>query len=324
MKSDPFSTVIVDEAARANPLDLNIPLTSAKRRVILVGDHRQLPHMIDKSIQDNLADDEDIAVDYHSHLKDSLFERLYIKLKELEKKDGIRRVITLDTQYRMHPIIGDFISRTFYEREGDPKISSGIPAEKLTHDIQKYKNKVAVSINIPNSMGKEDKYHGSAYRLIEASKSIKIAKDILDENPTLTVGVITFYSKQVEELYIEAKHKNLVEIDEEDNFTIVKEYAKTQNQEERFRIGSVDAFQGKEFDVVILSLVRSNSERTVKRKYGFLTSYNRLNVAMSRAKKLLIAVGDENMFKSKMAEKSVYGLYAFYNELIGSEHGISL
>ena len=324
MKSDPFDTVIVDEAARANPLDLNIPLTSAKRRVVLVGDHRQLPHMIDENIQNNLVDNKDIALDYRSHLEDSLFERLYTKLKELEKKDGIRRVVTLDTQYRMHPVIGDFISRTFYEREGDPKISSGIPAEQLTHRIHKYKNKVAVSIDIPNSMGQEDKYNGSTYRLIEARESIKVAKDILDEDPALTVGVITFYSKQVEELYIEAEHKNLVERDEENNFTIVKEYAKTQNQEERFRIGSVDAFQGKEFDVVILSLVRSNTKSTVKSKYGFLTSYNRLNVAMSRAKKLLIAVGDEHMFKNKLAEESVYGLYAFYNELIGSEHGISL
>ena len=324
MKSDPFDTVIVDEAARANPLDLNIPLTSAKRRVVLVGDHRQLPHMIDESIQNNLADDGDIASDYSSHLTDSLFERLYIKLKELEKKDGIRRVITLDTQYRMHPAIGDFISRTFYEREGDPKISSGIPAEQLTHNIQKYKNKVAVSINIPNSMGKEDKYKGSTYRLIEARESISTAKEILDEDPTLTVGVITFYSKQVDELYIEAEHRNMVEKDEENNFTIVKEYAKTQNQEERFRIGSVDAFQGKEFDVVILSLVRSNNKSTVKSKYGFLTSYNRLNVAMSRAKQLLIAVGDASMFKGNLAKESVYGLYAFYNELIGSEHGISL
>lgn len=323
-KPDSFDTVIVDEAARANPLDLNIPLTSAKRRVVLVGDHRQLPHMIDENIQNNLADDEDIALDYRSHLKDSLFERLYTKLKELEKKDGIRRVVTLDTQYRMHPVIGDFISRTFYEREGDPKISSGIPAEKLTHNIQKYKNKVAVSINTPNSMGKEAKYHGSTYRLIEARESIKVAKEILDEDPSLTVGVITFYSKQVEELYIEAEHKNLVEKDDEHNFTIAKEYAKTQDQEERFRIGSVDTFQGKEFDVVILSLVRSNTKSTVKSKYGFLTSYNRLNVAMSRAKKLLIAVGDENMFKNKMAEEFVYGLYAFYNELIGSEYGISL
>jgi DNA polymerase III delta prime subunit len=324
IKADPFNTVIVDEAARANPLDLNIPLTSAKRRIVLVGDHRQLPHIIDDSIQNDLADDPDIAKDYRSHLEDSLFERLFTKLKELEKKDGIKRVVTLNTQYRMHPVLGNFISKTFYEKEGDPQILSGISADKLIHGIDKYKDKVAVSINIPNNMGKEEKYKGSTYRTVEAKKAIKVAKEILDEDPTLTVGVITFYSKQVEELYYEALHNNLVEKDEDDNYQIIKEYAKNQNQEERFRIGSVDAFQGKEFDVVILSLVRSNKNSTVKGKFGFLTSYNRLNVAMSRAKKLLITVGDEKMFKDNFAKEYVYGLYAFYKELIGGNNGISI
>lgn len=324
LKADPFDTVIVDEAARANPLDLNIPLTSAKRRIVLVGDHRQLPHLIDDSIQSDLASDEDLAKDYRSHLQDSLFERLFTKLKELEKKDGIKRVVTLDTQYRMHPFIGDFVSKTFYEREGDPHISSGTPGDNLIHGLSKYNGKVAVSINIPNSRGKEEKYKGSTFRSIEAKEAIKIAKEILDEDPKLTVGVITFYSKQVEELYYEALHNGLAEKDEDNNFQIVKEYVKNHNQEERFRIGSVDAFQGKEFDVVILSLVRSNDKSTAKGRFGFLTSYNRLNVAMSRAKKLLISVGDEKMFRDEMAEKYVYGLYAFYKELIGGSNGISL
>ena len=62
-------------------------------------------------------------------------------------------------------------------------------------------------------MGKEEKYKGSTYRLIEAKESINTAKEILDEDPTLTVGVITFYSKQVDELYIEAEHRNMVESD---------------------------------------------------------------------------------------------------------------
>lgn len=324
MRPDPFDTVIVDEAARATPLDLFIPLTSAKRRIVLVGDHRQLPHIVDDSIQSDLADDADIAENYRSEFEDSLFERLFTKLKKLEEQDGFPRVVTLDIQYRMHPIIGDFISRTFYEREGDPKISSGTPTDKLIHGISKYNDKVAVSINIPNSRGKEEKSKGSTYRTIEAKEAIRVAKEILDEDPTLTVGVITFYSKQVEELYFEAQHNNLAEKDEDNEYQIIKEYVKTQNQEERFRIGSVDAFQGKEFDVVILSLVRSNDKSTAKSKFGFLTSYNRLNVAMSRAKKLLIAVGDEKMFKDDMAKESVYGLYAFYKELIGGNNGISL
>jgi hypothetical protein len=329
IKPDPFDTVIVDEAARANPLDLLIPLTSAKRRIVLVGDHRQLPHIVDNAIQKELEEDESAAKDVSKFLKDSLFERFYNILKKLNEKDGVQRVVTLNTQYRMHPVIGDFISKTFYEKYGDPKINSGTPAEKLTHNIPQYQKKVAVSINIPNIKGEEKKQSGSTFRPIEAKEAIRRAKEILDSDPSVSVGIITFYSRQVEELFTEAEKLGMTEKNESGEYVITKPYQKTMKAEERFRIGSVDAFQGKEFDVVILSLVRSNtiqikSHLDIRKKYGFLTSYNRLNVAMSRAKKLIIAVGDEDMFKIQQAEEHIFGLYAFYKELINTDYGLSI
>lgn len=329
IKSTPFDTVIVDEAARANPLDLLIPLTSAERRIVLVGDHRQLPHIVDAAIEKELEDDPLSGENVSQFLKDSLFERFYKTLKKLQKKDGIQRVVTLNLQYRMHPKIGDFISRTFYEQYGDPKINSGTSAEKLTHNILEYKDKVAVSINIPNIKGNEKKQSGSIFRSVEAKEAIRRAKKILDLDPSLSVGVITFYSRQVTELYLEAQKSGMAIKDDNGNYVITKPYQKTMNAEERFRIGSVDAFQGKEFDVVILSLVRSNRitikvAKDVRNKYGFLTSYNRLNVAMSRAKKLLMVIGDEEMFKIDEAKTHVFGLYAFYNELIKSDYGLSI
>lgn len=329
IKPDPFDTVIVDEAARANPLDLLIPLTSAKRRIVLVGDHRQLPHIVDDAIQKELEEDENAAKNISKYLEESLFERFYTILKKLQQKDGIQRVVTLNTQYRMHPVIGDFISKTFYEKYGDPKINSGTAAEKLTHNILAYKNKVAVSINIPNIKGDEKKQSGSTYRPIEAKEAIRKAKEILDNDPLLTVGVITFYSRQVTELFIEAEKAGMAEKNESGDYIITKAYQKTMKAEERFRIGSVDAFQGKEFDVVILSLVRSNnfqikSTYDIRKKFGFLTSYNRLNVAMSRAKKLIMVIGDEDMFRIEQAEEHIFGLYAFYKELINSDNGLSI
>ena len=60
----------------------------------------------------------------------------------------------------------------------------------------------------------------------------------------------------------------------------------------RISVGTVDAFQGKEFDVVILSAVRSNQETEMNKRVGFLNNNNRLCVAFSRAKRLLITVGD--------------------------------
>jgi hypothetical protein len=329
IKPDPFDTVIVDEAARANPLDLLIPLTSAKRRIVMVGDHRQLPHIVDNAIQKDLEEAEFAAKNVSKFLKDSLFERFYTILKNLHEKDGIQRVVTLNTQYRMHPVIGDFISKTFYEKYGDPKINSGTPAEKLKHGIYEYDSNVAVSVNIPNIKGSEKKQNGSTFRQIEAKEAIRRAKEILDSDPSMSVGVITFYRRQVSELMTEAEKQEMTEKDNNGEYIISKRYQKTNKGEERLRIGSVDAFQGKEFDVVILSLVRSNTIQInnhfdVRKKYGFLTSYNRLNVAMSRAKKLIIAVGDEDMFIIKEAEEHIFGLYAFYHELINTDYGLSI
>lgn len=324
LKSDPFDTVIVDEAARPNPLDLLIPLTSAKRRIVLVGDHRQLPHILDNALQQKVIEGENISKDANKHLEDSLFERFYLILKRLAKKNNVVRVVTLDTQYRMHPEIGNFISRTFYEKYGDPKIKAGTPASKRVHGIDKYQNKVAISINIPHIKGGEKQQFGSTYRPIEAREVIREAKEILDNNTEKSVGIITFYSRQVSEIFKEALKVSLVDKDKEDNYVIASKYAKTLEQEERFRIGSVDAFQGKEFDIVLLSLVRSNTHSDIRRKYGFLTSYNRLNVAMSRAKELIITVGDESMFTDENAKEHIYGLYAFYKELIGGKYGSSI
>ncbi|MNL56052.1 hypothetical protein D3C87_1795160 [compost metagenome] len=106
--------------------------------------------------------------------------------------------------------------------------------------------------------------------------------------------------------------------------------------EERLRVGSVDAFQGKEFDVVLLSCVRTyqsakpnsasedeetDREKQLNRQFGFLRLPNRMNVAMSRQRQMLICVGDAALATSPEAEKAVPALAAFY-QMCGGEHGI--
>ena len=51
-----YETVIVDEAARVSPADLMIPLAQAKKRIILVGDHRQLPHIYDEEVFESMKE----------------------------------------------------------------------------------------------------------------------------------------------------------------------------------------------------------------------------------------------------------------------------
>lgn len=320
-----FETVIVDEAARANPLDLFIPMSKAERRIILVGDHRQLPHILEEDIERQLGQSTETTKNV---LKKSLFERLFLQMKELEKIDGIKRTVSLDTQYRMHPILGDFVSRTFYEYHGELAIRAGRPEEEFIHNLPGYEDTVAAWINVPLSAGKETKGQSKS-RPIEAKRIAKELKRLIEQAPHLTFGVITFYSAQVTELWKALCEVELAERTDEGFYQIAPAHRETRNHEgkfiERLRVGTVDAFQGKEFDVVFLSITRSNdinavTEELYSKKYGFLTLENRLCVAMSRQQRLLIAVGDLEMVTTEAAAKAVRELVAFY-ELCQEPYG---
>jgi hypothetical protein len=319
-----FENVIVDEAARANPLDLFIPLARAERRIILVGDHRQLPHILEPDVERQLNLSTETTSDA---LKKSLFERLFLQLQEREKTDGIKRTITLDTQYRMHSILGDFVSRTFYEYNGEPPIRAGRPDGDFIHNLPGYEGVVAAWTNVPLSHGRETKGKSKS-RPIEAKYIARELKRLIEFNPDLSFGVITFYSAQVRELWQALYEQELAEY-EDGIYRIAAAYRETRNSQgniiERLRVGTVDAFQGKEFDVVFLSVTRCNdyptdSEGALRKKYGYLMVENRLCVAMSRQQKLLIAVGDLEMVKPEAAASSIRGLTEFY-QLCKGEYG---
>ena len=94
------------------------------------------------------------------------------------------------------------------------------------------------------------------------------------------------------------------------------------------RVGTVDSFQGKEFDIVFLSVTRSNElaaedEDERRRKYGHLLLENRLCVAMSRQRRMLVAVGDREMFNTAAAREAVPGLARFL-DLCGGDDAVVL
>ena len=99
LKSDDvvFDTVIVNEAARADPLDLLIPMTRTARRIVLVGDHRQLPHLLEPDVEREL--ERSVLDEARENLRKSLFLRLFTLLEAREAEDGVRRVVTSNTQY---------------------------------------------------------------------------------------------------------------------------------------------------------------------------------------------------------------------------------
>lgn len=295
-----FNTVIVDEAARAAPLDLMIPMSMAKTRIVLVGDHLQLPHMLEPQVEKELQEQQELDLVRSELLRISLFEYLHRQFKKMHEKGGPERVVMLDTQFRMHPELGSFVSQEFYERQGFEPINSGLEADDFVHQIDGYKGCHSAWIDISKEQGIEKKSNGSRVRLAEAKRCALEAFKILHDQPDLSVGVITFYSAQRDAIYQELETFGCA-IHSDDSWQIAENFRLTKTGEERLRVGSVDAFQGKEFDVVILSVVRTwdseieMTEEMVNKKLGFLRLANRINVAMSRQKRLLIVVGDKEL-----------------------------
>lgn len=317
-----FTNVIVDEAARANPLDLLIPLSRAERRIVLVGDHRQLPHILEEDVESQL---EHAAPQTRDVLKDSLFKRLFESLKALREKDGFPRVVTLDMQFRMHPVLGDFVSRTFYEQ--DEQFRSTRPASEFTHRLNGYGEAAAAWVNVPMSKGPERRGRSKS-RPAEAEWIANEVERLATHRSDLSFGVIAFYKEQVNEIFRELARRGLAEQSDDGTHRIVSAWKLTDDYRERLRVGTVDAFQGKEFDVVLLSMTRSNDARAgdvpqQRRKYGHLMLENRLCVGMSRQQRLLIVVGDEAMVRGESAAEAIPGLVAFHQLCQGS-HGLVL
>lgn len=325
-----YDTVVIDEAARVSPRDLLIPMAQAEKRIIFVGDHRQLPHMIDEEVGNALERDDTsgspVDADF---VKKSMFEYLFNRLKKLEMKDGIKRTVTLDAQYRTHPLLGEFASRNFYDiyNEG---YRSPLDAKYFHQELSGIEKKAAVWINVPNGSGKEERLEsGSRKRDAEATTIADKLNTWIksDAGKNLSFGVISFYKAQVFAVYEALKKIGITERAQDGTWQICQEYRFLENGEERLRIGTVDAFQGMEFDIVFLSMVRSQdmnalpphirNEEDCKKKqqklFGHLMSENRLCVSMSRQKRVLAIVGDGVLANTQIAVDAVPALKNFYD-----------
>jgi hypothetical protein len=265
-----FDLCIIDEASKANATELLIPMTRAERWVV-VGDHRQLPPYVDAALLDRelLAQYELTEED----LRETLFERLRRDLPQECR-------VMLSTQHRMVPAIGDLISACFY----DGTLTSA-PNESPAWLTMVLPVPVVWS-STSDAGGRREELSGtSRANPLEARcirnllGSLNFVAAGLSREP-LRVGVLAGYLEQVEEIERQVAGKRA-------DWSAL-----------RVECNTVDAFQGREAEVAIYSVTRSN----VEGRLGFLAERRRLNVALSRGRFALVIVGDDRFVRTARGE----------------------
>lgn len=163
----------------------------------------------------------------------------------MEEYDGITRRVTLDKQYRMHPL-GSFISHASTERfDPTEHFGSGRPVSDFAHAISSTNGKPAVWLDVPAQIGRHQK-DGTSWTRPAKPVIVRKLNEWMssDEGKGLSFGVISFYKAQAD-LIRKPEVRNIADDDK------------------KLRVGTVDSFQGMEFDVVFLSMVRTMPSRRV-------------------------------------------------------------
>lgn len=266
-----YDIAIIDEAARASASELAIAMQSA-RRVILVGDHKQLLPHYDVGVISDVA--RKLKVNIHEVAKTD-FERAF------EHNDGIM----LSNQYRMQEPICSLISEVFYEGN----LTTGIDRDACIGKQKPWNSAVCwidtSNLNITeqcigtsraNQMESDIICH-QLKCLIGDPNAMGTLKKWSENGTKYPIGIITGYSQQVKEL------RNRFENE-----------AWAAPIREMIRIDTIDSYQGSENRIIILSLVRDNP----KRQAGFMNDESRINVALSRAKNHLLIVGASRMWQN--------------------------
>ncbi len=267
LRSRRYKTAFIDEAGQALEPACWIPFLKAQR-IILAGDHLQLPPTVKSNEAAKLG------------LAETLFEK---GIKKHPEQSAM-----LQVQYRMHQDIMKFSSNYFYKDEL-------VAHESVRAELLRPNQPPIEFIDTAGAGYTEQQDPETLSRLNkeEASLLIRITEKLIEEigleewlSQNITMGIITPYRAQVDYLHHLAESSPLLE-----------------PLHKLVTINTVDAFQGQERDVIAISFVRSNAKGEV----GFLSDIRRTNVAMTRAKKKLLMIGDSatlgsNLFYTKLLE----------------------
>jgi RecA/RadA recombinase len=326
-KFDAFNVVIIDEVSKATPPELLLPAVKG-RKLILIGDQHQLPPMIDDKTLDQMAEENGQDSLAFRYLNQSYFAQRYN-----EAPDENKRMLYI--QYRMHPDIMAAINQ-FYERPLECGLNK--PDSERDHQLDSIlvgRNKHLIWVKTPLVAGhaqnsrtrtivarknsrevfKFTSGHGSFAEAQRGTsqvnvREVEIIKQMCQELQKIwtpkraagaepkEIGVITFYAAQESLLREELK------VNRDGKSKLFKAL--------NIRVGTVDRFQGMEREVIIVSMVRNNSERDI----GFARKDERINVAFSRAQQLLVIVGCHDLFCDRARQGDAVERYKNVSKMV--------
>ncbi|MCD8208010.1 MAG: AAA domain-containing protein [Bacteroidales bacterium] len=307
MRGQGIDVVIIDEVSKSFFLDLLIPILYGKT-IILVGDHRQLPPMYDlRNLDDDELEEMDESIindvinkEYAEMYEDSFFKKLFESI-------DVNFRTTLNRQYRCHSDIMN-VFNVFYGGTAE-----GLKIGKAEQDNEKQHGLTVMSksnliidpdhhVYFVNCDEKEERLDAST-SIINKQES-KVAARLLNlinftcvnlvkagnltngeggtEDTRPSVGVICTYGDQAKRIRSMTRGSKYLGFN--------------QKQDQRLVVSTVDDFQGDERDIIIVSMVR-NTDR--KANFEFITKFERVNVAYSRARKLLIILGNRAILSNK-------------------------
>ena len=258
-----FDLVVIDEAAQALEVACWIPLQYAKK-CVLAGDHLQLPPTIKSS-------------EAQKDLELTLFQRMIDKFQspgcKVVNHDGEDSFIVkmLVHQYRMHELIMKYPSYSLYKNKliAGSEVKShrlcDLPGVVRTNDTSYpviFIDTMGLNIREREEDKQASKSNEGEAEIVMRHVRRLIAAGVAQE----CIAIISPYHAQVHLLRSLVTDENLLKIE----------------------VGTVDGFQGREAEVILLSLVRSNDNKVV----GFLEDVRRMNVACTRARRQLCVVGD--------------------------------
>jgi predicted DNA helicase len=274
-----FDVVAMDEATQATEPSCLVPLTRADR-VVLAGDHRQLP----PTVLSREAADEG--------LDRSLFERL-------AEAHGASILEMLSVQYRMHQRIMGFPGERFYE--GRLRAADAVREHTL------------------RDLGYEDtRVEGQLRPVLLPEEPVVFVDTSGMETPERQRGDSPSRENPEEARLVARLAENLRRAGIADrDIGIISPYADQADRVAReledardLEVHTVDGFQGREKEVILVSLVRSNDRGEV----GFLRDVRRLNVALTRARRKLVVVGDADTLEAE----ETYVAFLEYAERAGA------